>query len=246
MPPLLLDDDEAVAVAIGLRTATQRRGDRHRGDVAPGAGEARAGAPAAAPTPGEHPPGGDGPGPARAAGPDGGPGDAHRDRPPRPRALHAPLRLLGPAAGRRRSGGSSRTGSSTPASAGTSSRGTSTARTGARSASTACARGCRRVRGSRPRELTDEEVEALVARGVPVEARQHQARVLVHAPAARARRAVRALARHGHPDRRHQLHDPRRRRHPGEARGLARPARRRLLGHEPPELVAAVQALSGH
>ncbi len=35
-----------------------------------------------------------------------------------------------------------------------------------------------------PRELTDEEVEALVSRGVPPEARQHQARILVHAPAA--------------------------------------------------------------
>jgi len=35
-----------------------------------------------------------------------------------------------------------------------------------------------------PRELSDAEVEALIARGVPVEARRHQARVLVHAPAA--------------------------------------------------------------
>jgi predicted DNA-binding transcriptional regulator YafY len=35
-----------------------------------------------------------------------------------------------------------------------------------------------------PRPLTDAEVEALVSRGVPVEARQHQARVLVRAPAA--------------------------------------------------------------
>ncbi len=36
-----------------------------------------------------------------------------------------------------------------------------------------------------PRELTDAEVEALVARGVPTEARRHQARVVVQAPAAR-------------------------------------------------------------
>jgi predicted DNA-binding transcriptional regulator YafY len=35
-----------------------------------------------------------------------------------------------------------------------------------------------------PRNLTDAEVEALIARGVPVEARRHQARVLVRAPAA--------------------------------------------------------------
>ena len=35
-----------------------------------------------------------------------------------------------------------------------------------------------------PRDLSDAEVEALVSRGVPPEARRHQARVLVHAPAA--------------------------------------------------------------
>jgi predicted DNA-binding transcriptional regulator YafY len=35
-----------------------------------------------------------------------------------------------------------------------------------------------------PRELTDADVEALVSRGVPPEARRHQARVVVHAPAA--------------------------------------------------------------
>lgn len=34
-----------------------------------------------------------------------------------------------------------------------------------------------------PRPLTDAEVEALIARGVPPEARHHQARILVHAPA---------------------------------------------------------------
>jgi predicted DNA-binding transcriptional regulator YafY len=35
-----------------------------------------------------------------------------------------------------------------------------------------------------PRPLTDAEVQALVSRGVPVEARRHQARVLVQSPAA--------------------------------------------------------------
>jgi predicted DNA-binding transcriptional regulator YafY len=35
-----------------------------------------------------------------------------------------------------------------------------------------------------PRPLTDAEVEALVSRGVPPEARRHQARIIVHAPAA--------------------------------------------------------------
>jgi predicted DNA-binding transcriptional regulator YafY len=34
-----------------------------------------------------------------------------------------------------------------------------------------------------PRELTDADAEALVARGIPPEARRHQARVTVHAPA---------------------------------------------------------------
>jgi predicted DNA-binding transcriptional regulator YafY len=34
-----------------------------------------------------------------------------------------------------------------------------------------------------PRELTDAEVEALVSRGIPPEARRHQARVIVQAPA---------------------------------------------------------------
>jgi predicted DNA-binding transcriptional regulator YafY len=34
-----------------------------------------------------------------------------------------------------------------------------------------------------PRDLSDAEVEALVSRGVPPEARRHQARVTVHAPA---------------------------------------------------------------
>jgi predicted DNA-binding transcriptional regulator YafY len=35
-----------------------------------------------------------------------------------------------------------------------------------------------------PRELTDAEVEALISRGVPVDARRHQTRIRVHAPAA--------------------------------------------------------------
>jgi len=35
-----------------------------------------------------------------------------------------------------------------------------------------------------PRDLTDAQVEELVSRGVPVEARQHQARIVVRAPAA--------------------------------------------------------------
>jgi predicted DNA-binding transcriptional regulator YafY len=34
-----------------------------------------------------------------------------------------------------------------------------------------------------PRELSDADVEALIERGVPVEARRHQARIVVRAPA---------------------------------------------------------------
>ena len=54
MPPLLLDDEEAVAVAVGLRTAAGGGDRRHRGDLAAGAGQAGAGAAAAAAAPGER------------------------------------------------------------------------------------------------------------------------------------------------------------------------------------------------
>ena len=37
LPPLLLDDEEAIAVAIGLRTAAGRHGGRYRGGVRTGA-----------------------------------------------------------------------------------------------------------------------------------------------------------------------------------------------------------------
>jgi predicted DNA-binding transcriptional regulator YafY len=41
-----------------------------------------------------------------------------------------------------------------------------------------------------PRPITDEEVEALISRGVPPEARRHQARVVVHMPADRLSQRV--------------------------------------------------------
>ena len=44
LPPLLLDDAEAVAVAVGLRTAALGLDRRDRGDLDPRAGQARAGA----------------------------------------------------------------------------------------------------------------------------------------------------------------------------------------------------------
>ena len=45
MPPLLLDDDEAIAIAVGLRTAAGGSVRRHRGDRGARAGQARAGPP---------------------------------------------------------------------------------------------------------------------------------------------------------------------------------------------------------
>ena len=184
MPPLLLDDDEAVAVAIGLRTATQGAvagieetslralakleqvlPPRLRRQVSTLQGvtvQVRRGRP----------------------GPDGGPGDAHRDRPPRSRPLHAPVRLLGPATGGiaaacRAVPDRQRRAALVPRRVGPRPRGLADV-----PRRPDAARACRRARGSRPRELTDADAEALVARGVPVEARQHQARVVVQAPAA--------------------------------------------------------------
>src|SRR3954454_20637 len=88
MPPLLLEDDEAVAVAIGVWAAnpgagggrdrssdrTRRRGCRSRGVVTTRAGEARAGPPAPTPAPGEHAPGRDRPRRARPLRPGCQPG----------------------------------------------------------------------------------------------------------------------------------------------------------------------------
>ena len=54
LPPLLLEEDEAVAVAVGLRAGTGRPG--HRGDQRPRAGQARARAPPSAPAPGQRAP----------------------------------------------------------------------------------------------------------------------------------------------------------------------------------------------
>ena len=51
LPPLLLDDDEAVAVAVGLRTAASGSVAGHRGDLGPRAGEVAAGAAVAAAPP---------------------------------------------------------------------------------------------------------------------------------------------------------------------------------------------------
>ena len=185
LPPLLLEDDEAVAVAVGLRTAAGGAVTGHRGDLAAGAGQARAGPAGAAAAPGQRAAGRD-----RARAPDrpGPTVDAEvltllagdLPRPPTPA-----VRLRGPEA----ASTSQRTVGAAPArqlraAAGTSSRGTRTGATGGRSASTGCGRTCRRERGSRPATCPTTEVAALVARGVPPAARRFQARVIVHAPAA--------------------------------------------------------------
>jgi len=45
LPPLLLDDEEAVAVAVGLRSGASGFGGRHRGVLAACAGQAGTGPP---------------------------------------------------------------------------------------------------------------------------------------------------------------------------------------------------------
>ena len=123
MPPLLLDDDEAIAIAVGLRTAARASVTGHRGDVGPGAGQARAGAArptcaAASQRSGRRrsrPP------VARA---DRRPAAPDRDRRGLPRRRVPALRLPQPRGHRRAAARSSRTRSSTSAAAGTSSPGT--------------------------------------------------------------------------------------------------------------------------
>ena len=100
-----------------------------------------------------------------------------------------------------------------------------------------------------PRELTDADAEALVARGVPVEARQHQAWVVVQAPAAELVERWGPMLGTVTPIDETQLHDPRRRGLGGAARGLAGHARRRLPGHRaagaPGGRAGAVAAIRG-
>ena len=54
MPPLLLDDDEAIAIAVGLRAAAGASVDRHRGNRRAGARQARTGAPGTSPPAGRR------------------------------------------------------------------------------------------------------------------------------------------------------------------------------------------------
>ena len=57
MPPLLLDDEEAVAIAVGLRAGARARRRGRRGGVRTGAGQAGTGAAVPAAAPGGHAPG---------------------------------------------------------------------------------------------------------------------------------------------------------------------------------------------
>ena len=184
MPPLLLDDDEAVAVAIGLRTATQGAvtgieetslralakleqvlPPRLRRQVSTLQGvtvQVRRGRP----------------------GPDRGSRDADRDRPPGARPLHAPVRLLRPAAGGvPAAGGAVPDRERRPALV--------PRRVGPRPGGLAdvpgrpdARRACRRARGSRPATSPTPTPRPSSPAASRVEARQHQARVVVHAPAA--------------------------------------------------------------
>ena len=136
LPPLLLDDDEAVAIAVGLQPGRRRGREGDRGDVGPGPDQDDPDDAAASPSPDRCARGVHRPRRARRRT-DRRRGRAHDHRPGLPGRRAAAVRLHGP---RRRAGdrgSSSRTGWSRSGGAGTSSPGTSIAPTGGRSGSTA-------------------------------------------------------------------------------------------------------------
>ena len=209
MPPLLLDDDEAVAVAIGLRTAT--------GGAVTGIEETSLRAlakleqvlPPRLRRQVRHAPGRDRPGPARSAGTDRRPEVAgelarlareHCDaalrlRRPEGRRVAAagravPDRQRRPALVPRRVGPGPRRLADVP---------------GRPDAAGDVARAAVHAARRSPTRRS----QALVARGVPPEARRHQARVVVHAPADRLIGAVRPWVGTIDADRRDVVH-PRR------------------------------------
>ena len=180
LPPLLLDEEEAVAVAVGLRTAasvgvsgieeTSVRALAKLQQVLPSQLRRRVSALgwATEPYPGRGP----------AVDPELLATIAAAL--PRPRGPALPLPRATTA--RARGAPCSRTGSSTPAGAGTWSPGTSAARTGARSASTASALPSLADRRFAEREPPAADIVAYVARGVSSVRDRHRARVLLHAP----------------------------------------------------------------
>ena len=190
MPPLLLDDDEAVAIAVGLRTAagasvagieeTSVRALVKLEQVLPSHLRRRVNAlgSALATLP--------------ASGPMVDPAGAHDDR--RAPAATASACASPTAAARRRTAAasSSRTASSTSAGAGTSSRGTASARTGAPSASTASSAPRRPGTRFEPRALPGGEPGGLRRRrACATRPSRYQARVTLHA---RGRRAAELAA----------------------------------------------------
>ena len=171
LPPLLLDDDEAVAVAVCLRTAA--------GGTVAGLEEAALRALAKldrllptrlrgrpAPVRGHRGRDGPAPGPRRRRP------RRHRGGLPRPRG--PPLRLPHQRRARPAAARSSRSGSSTPGGSGTWSRGTATATTGGPSGSTASTAGRRRSTGSsrvRRRPMTSPPSSPAAPRSRPTPSR---------------------------------------------------------------------------
>ena len=246
MPPLLLEDDEAVAVAIGLRTATSGAVTGIEETLAPGAREARAGPAAAAAAPGRDR--------SRASRcrsarygrtPTVDPEVLTRARAARPRAVHGPVRLLRPQADVVPAARRAVPDRATPASAGTSWRGTWTATTGGRSASTGCGPGCRRDRGSRRARSPTRRSR----RWSRAASRPRRAGTRLGSSSTCRRTGCRSAWGRGSgtveplDDERSMLDD--RRRADRGPRGPPRPARRGLPVTEPPELVAPAAGAGG-
>ena len=148
LPPLLFDDDEAVAIAVGLTVTSSGSIEGHRGEFAARPHQDGAGAPVAPARAGDGVAGCDRDGPARHGGcraRGAGAGDrAGRDRVSRSGCALVPFRLRG-----RARDSSSRTGSSTGTVAGTWRRGICRAIGGPPSAWTASDPNRRRIGRSR-------------------------------------------------------------------------------------------------
>ena len=195
VPPLLLDAEEAVAVAVGLRTCGKRR--RRAGSRRPRCARwqssnsccRRVASPRRRARLGDC-----SPIPASGRASTLRCSSAIASGVPRPRA--AAIRLprsrgrAEPADRRAPPARAHRAG------AGTSSRGTASARTGARSASTGSCRRCRATGASLRASRRRRDIAAYVARAIAAPRDRHQARIVLHAPLARRRRARAAPRRH--------------------------------------------------
>ena len=183
VPPLLLDDDEAVALAVALRTgagggtdgieASSMRALAKLEQVLPARLRSRVHALQTHTVLVRRR--------SHSTVDRGPPHDAGRDL---PRPSRPALRLRGPARIRQPASCRAPSALSMPRVAGTWSPGTPTGRTGGRSGSTGSAPRSSPGTGSAPRELSDEEITALISRGVPPAARRYRTRVTILAPAA--------------------------------------------------------------